>query len=99
MGSFKTSGWKVSWKENLPPKKFGGDITLTMHFSTKKVHYDNPTIKYDSVKRSERELKSLQCIHKLHSKFKFSKNKDCVYSKQCLSILLCYKIDSDDTQT
>ena len=75
-----------------------------MHFSTKKVHYDNPTIKYDSVKRSERELKRLQCIvgyvvHKLHSKFKFSKNKDCVYSKQCLSKLLCYKIDSDDTQT
>ena len=23
---------------------------------------------------------------------------DCVYSKQCLSILLCCKIDSDDTQ-
>ena len=37
-------------------------------------------------------------VHKLYSKFKFSKNKDCVYSKQCLSILLCCKIDSDDTQ-
>ena len=103
-------------QENLPPKKFGGDITLTnillpevdnhilMHLSTKKVHFDNPTIKNDSVKLSERELKSLQYIivsvvHQLYSKFKFSKNKDCVYSKQCVSILLCCKIDSDDTQT
>ena len=72
--------------------------------STKKVHYDNPTIKYNSVKLSERELKSLQYIvgyvvHKLYYKFKFSKNKDCVYSKQCLSIFLCCKVDNDDTQT
>ena len=103
-------------QENLLPKKFGGDITLTnillpeignhilMHLSTKKIHNDNPIIKYDSVKLSERELKSLQYIvgyvvHKLCSKFKFSKKKDCVYSKQCLSIFLCCKIDSDDTQT
>ena len=61
-------------------------------------------MEYDSVKLSARELKSLQYIigyvvHKLYSKFKFSKNKDCVCSKQCLSILLCCKIDSDDTQT
>ena len=47
-------------QENLPPKKFGGDITLTnillsevgnyisMHLSIKKVHYDNPIIKHDS---------------------------------------------------
>ena len=28
----------------------------------------------------------------------FQKKKDCDYSKQCLSILLCCKIDSDDTQ-
>ena len=73
-----------------------------MHLSTKKVHYDNPTIKRDSVKLSERELKSLQYIigyvvRKSYSKFKFSKDKDFVYSKQCLSILLCYKMDSDDT--
>ena len=83
-------------QENLLPKKFGGDIILTnillpkvrdhilMHLSTKKVHYDNPTIKYDSVKLSERELKSLQhivghVVHKLYSKFKFSKNKDCLF--------------------
>ena len=57
-------------QENLLSKKFGGDITLTnillpevgnhilMHFSTKQVHYDNPTIRYDFVKLSERELKS-----------------------------------------
>ena len=38
-------------------------------------------------------------VYKLYSKFKFSKNKDCVYPKQCLSILLCCKIDSDNTQT
>ena len=75
-----------------------------MYLSTKKVHIDNPTIKHDSVKLSERKLKSLQytvgyVVHKLYSKFKFSKCKDCVYSKQCVSILVCCKIDSDDTQT
>ena len=67
----------------LLPKKFGGDITLTnillpevgnhilMHLSTKKAHYDNPTITHNPVKLSERELKSLQYIigyvvHKLY---------------------------------
>ena len=71
-----------------------------MHLSTKKVHYDNPTIKHDSVKLPERELQYIvgYVVHKLYSKFKFSKNKDCVYSKQCLSILLCCKIHSDDAQ-
>ena len=56
------------FQENLLPKKFGGDITLTnillpevgnhilMHLSTKRVNYDNTTIKYDSVKLSEKEL-------------------------------------------
>ena len=74
--------------------------------STKKVHYHNSTIKHDSIKLSERELKGLQnttvyVVHKLYSKskFKFSKNKDSDYSTQCVSILLCCKIDSDDTQT
>ena len=38
-------------------------------------------------------------VHKLYSKFKFSKNKDFTYSKQCLSKLLYCKIDSDDTET
>ena len=75
-----------------------------MHLSIKKVHYDNPTIKYDFVKLSQRELKSLQytvgyVVPKLYSKFKFSKNKDCAYSKLCLSIMLCFRIDSDGTQT
>ena len=61
-----------------------------MHLSTKKVHFDNPTKKHDTVNFSERELKTLQYIigpvfHKLYSKFKFSKNKDCVYSKHCVS--------------
>ena len=94
-------------QESLLPKKFGGDIIgndILMCLPTKKVHYDNLTIKHDSVKLSERVLKSLQCIigyvvHKLYSKFKFSKNKNCAYSKQCVSILLCCKIGSDDTQT
>ena len=59
---------------------------ILMHLPTKKVYFDNPTIKHDSVKLFERELKSVQCIigyviHKLYSTFKFSKNKDCVYSK------------------
>ena len=53
---------------------------------------------------SERDQKSLQCIagyivHKLDTEFKFSKNKDSKYSKQCSSILLCCKTDSDSTQT
>ena len=50
----------------LLPKEFGYDITLanmllpevsnhvSMHLSTMKVHYDNLTIKYDSVKLSEK---------------------------------------------
>ena len=47
-----------------------------MYLSTKKINYDNPAIKHDSVKLSERELKSLQYIvgyvvHKLYSKYKF----------------------------
>ena len=58
-------------QENLSPKKFGGDITLTsillpevdnhilMHISTKKVHNANPTIKHNSIKISLRELKTL----------------------------------------
>ena len=75
-----------------------------MHLSTKKVRHDNPTTKYDFVKLSKRELKSLQytiglVVHELYSKFKFSKKFICVYSKQCLSILLSFKIDADGTQT
>ena len=76
-------------QENSLPEKFGGDITLTnillpevgslilTHLSTKRIHDDNSVIKRDSVKRSEKELKR---THKLYSKFKFSKNKDCIYS-------------------
>ena len=33
-----------------------------MHLSTTKVHYDNPTIKHNSIKLSEGELKSLRYI-------------------------------------
>ena len=56
-------------QENLLPKKFGDDITLanvllpevtnhvSMHLSTMKVHYDNLTIKYDSVKLSKKNSK------------------------------------------
>ena len=53
-------------QENLKPKKFGGDFALTnillpdvdnhilMHLSTKKVYYDIPKIKHDSVKLPEK---------------------------------------------
>ena len=50
---------------------------MLTHLSTKRIHDDNSVIKRDSVKRSEKELKR---THKLYSKFKFSKNKDCIYS-------------------
>ena len=51
-----------------------------MHLSAKKLYYDNPTIKYNSVKLSERELKSSQYIvgyvvHKLCSSSNFQKIK------------------------
>ena len=84
-------------QENSLPEKFGGDITLTnillpevgshmlTHLSTERIHDDNSVIKRDSVKRSEKELKR---THKLYSKFKFSKNKDCIYSKQCMLVFL-----------
>ena len=67
---------------------------ISTHLSTKKVHEGNSTIKRDSVKYSVRELKSLQntvgyVIRKLYSYFKFSKNKDCIYSNQCVILLLC----------
>ena len=56
---------------------------ILMHLSTRKVHYDNPTIKYDSFKLPERELKSLQYIigyvvDKLYFNFKFSKTRLCL---------------------
>ena len=53
---------------------------------------------------SERDQKNLQyiagyAVHKLYTKFKFSKNKDIEYFKQFSSILLYCKTDSDSTQT
>ena len=68
---------------------------ILTHLSTNnKVHEGNSTIKRDSVKNFVRELKSLQntvgyVVHKLYSYFKFSKNKDCIHSKQCVLLLLC----------
>ena len=44
-------------------------------------------------------IKTAIQVHKLYFKFKLSKNEDCVYSKPCLSILLCCKRDSDDSRT
>ena len=97
-------------QDNLLPNKFGRDITLTnillaeignhLHLHCKL--HENPLSTPKII--SERDQKSLQYIaryvvHKLYTKFKFSKNKDSEYSKQCSSILLCYKIDSDSTQT
>ena len=37
-------------------------------------------------------------VHKLYSKFKFSKNKDCVFLAVFINIAVC-KINSDDTET
>ena len=97
-------------QDNLLTNKFGGDITLTnilltemgnhlLSFFSKtgrKLH-ENPLSTRKLI--SERDQKSLQYIpgyvvHKLYTKFKFSKNKDSEYSKQCSSILLCCKTDS-----
>ena len=90
-------------QENLLPKQFGGDITLRdillpevgnhilMYLSTKKVHYDNPTIKYDSVKLTERELKIYNILLvMLFSNYILSSN----FQKKRLCLY-----DSDGTQT
>ena len=52
---------------------------------------------------SEKELNSLQylagfIIHKLHTKFRFSKFSSSDYNKQCISILQACKVESDDSQ-
>lgn len=70
-----------------------GNHILTHLSTNNKVHEGNSTIKRDSVKHFVRELKSLQytvgyVVHKLYY-FNFSKNKDCIYSKQCVLLLLC----------
>ena len=102
-------------QDSLLPNKFGGDITLTnillveignhlLSFFSKsecKLH-ENPLSTPKII--SERDQKSLQyiagyAVHKLYTKFDFFKNKDSAYSKQCSSILLCCKTDSDSTQT
>ena len=78
---------------------------ILMHLPAKKVHYDNPKIKYGSVKLSERELRSLQILlamlftnYILSSNFQ-KINIKIVFILKSLSILLCCKTDSDDTQT
>ena len=100
---------------NLLLIKFGGNINLRnilllevvnhslMHLSTKKVYCDNSTTKHNSVKRSERELKSSQyIIGMMFTNYILSENSQkikIVHSKQFVSILLCCKTYSDDTQT
>ena len=53
---------------------------------------------------TDREINSLQyiagyIIHKLHSKFKFSKNYKSEHNMQTVSILQACKVDCDDSQT
>ena len=52
----------------------------------------------------DKELKSLQylsgfILHKLHSKFRFSKNCNTDFNKQCILILQACKLENDVTQT
>ena len=86
----------VYYKKIYYQKKFSGDITLTnillpevdnhilMHLSTKKVNYDNPTIRYHSVFTNYVLSSNFQKI-----KIVFIVN----------SVYQYYCADSDDTQT
>ena len=96
-------------QENLQPNEFGGDITLTnvllsevsnhilMPLSTKKIYHDDQTTKQTFWKWIERfTIKYLLCCSQITFQVWIFQKKDCVYSKQCLSVFLCCKIDSDD---
>ena len=102
-------------QDNILSNKFGGDISLTnillaeignhlLSFFNKSECklQENPLSTSKVI--SERDQKNLQyiagyAVHKLYTKFKFSKNKDTEYCKQCSSILLCCMTDSDSAQT
>ena len=77
---------------------------LVIHLSEKNIPSEYP-LKSNSVNlHSEREVKCLQClsgyiIHKLYTKYRFSKNYCSQFNKQCIAILLACKTDSDNTQT
>ena len=76
---------------------------LVIHLSVKNILSEYP-LKSNSVNLlSEREVKYLQylsgyIIHKLYSKYRFSKSYCSQFNKQCKAILLVCKTDSDDTQ-
>jgi hypothetical protein len=98
--------------ENNLPSKF--DITssnilmsevanhLIIYLSDKNTDTSDPQVAVTSI--TDKETKCLQYVsgfilHKLHNKFRFSKNCSNVYNRQCVAILQACKIDSDDTQT
>ena len=99
--------------ENLLPSKFQ-DSTLTNILLTEVanhmlIHLSGVSPDFfghleTTVAIPEKELKSLQylagfILHKLHSKFRFSKHVSTDYNKQCISILQACKVDSDVSQT
>ena len=81
-------------QENLQPNEFGGDITLTNVLLSEVSNH----ILMPKNKLSESELKGLQynicyVVHKLHSKFEFSKKKivfilNSVYQYFCAAKLI-----------
>ena len=102
-------------QNNLLPQKFGGGITITNILLTEIANHIlslRSNSRYQLLEKgsstlptiSERELKSLQYIagyvvHKLYKKYRFCKNKNSEYNKQCATILLSCKIDSDSSQS
>ena len=97
--------------DNLLPSKFN-DRSLTntllsevanemlIHLSGKNV---NVTGKKDQ-DIPEKEMKSLQylagfVIHKLYTKFRFSRNSASIFNKQCCQILYACKVEDYNTQT
>lgn len=100
--------------ENLLPSKFEdatlSNILLTEVANHMLIHLSgvNKDVVLGNIEVaspiSEKELNSLQylagfIIHKLHSKFRFSKTSSSDYNKQCISILQACKVESDDSQT
>ena len=68
------------------------------------VSFQPPTSKKSEHVLADRDFKSLQYIagyivHKMYTKFKFSKNCKSDHSQQTLSILKACKVEHDDSQT
>ena len=97
---------------NLLPEKFERTDTNTLlaevanhmlvHLSGTNIAIHHEPTKINSL--SDKEIKSLQylsgfILHKLHSKFRFSKSCNHVFNKQCILILQACKVENDNTQT